>query len=126
VFRDSLLVVQHIKWEFQCLDGLLRNYLENCLSVIKKMDTFNITHISREKNGSANFLAQQASGYKIQRGKLLVQNVLILAETGSVGGSGSSHEELEAEQQGETKCADWRKPLVERLKNPSSVIDRNI
>ena len=72
-FGDSLLVVQQIKGEFQCLDGLLNSYLDRChLDIIKSLDTFTISHIPRKENSRANSLAQQASGYNISRGKFFI------------------------------------------------------
>jgi hypothetical protein len=35
VFGDSLLVVQQVIGEFQCLDGKLRSYLDKCLDIVK-------------------------------------------------------------------------------------------
>ena len=70
-FGDSLLVVQQIKGEFQCFDGLLNSYLDRCLDIIKSLDTFTIHHIPREENSRANCLAQQASGYHISKGIFL-------------------------------------------------------
>jgi ribonuclease HI len=70
-FGDSLLLVQHVKGQFQCLDGLLRSYLDNCLDIIKQMDMFSIAHVPRGKNDRANILAQQASGYKAEKGQFL-------------------------------------------------------
>jgi hypothetical protein len=72
-FGDSLLVVQHVRGVFKCLDGLLRSYLDECLDTIKKLDTFTVVHISRDKNGRANFLALQASGYNVERGQFFIQ-----------------------------------------------------
>ena len=69
-FGDSLLVVQQIKGEFQCFDGLLNSYLDRCLDIVMSLDTFTITHIAREENSRANCLAQQASGYRISKGKV--------------------------------------------------------
>jgi ribonuclease HI len=71
-FGDSLLVVQQVKGEFQCLDGLLNSYLDRCLDIIKSLDTFTIFHIPREENSRANSLAQQASGYHINRGRFFI------------------------------------------------------
>src|SRR3954462_12236055 len=71
-FGYSPLVVQQIKGEFQCLDGLLNSYLDRCLDIIKSLDTFTISHIPREENSRANSLARQASGYHINRGKLFI------------------------------------------------------
>jgi ribonuclease HI len=71
-YGDSLLVVQQIKGEFQCFDGVLNSYLDRCLDIIKSLDTFTIHHIPREENSRANYLAQQASGYQISRGKFFI------------------------------------------------------
>src|SRR4051812_26937758 len=71
-FGDSLLIVQQVKGEFQCLDGLLNSYLDRCLDIIRSLDTFTISHIPREENSRANVLAQQASGYHINRGKFFI------------------------------------------------------
>jgi hypothetical protein len=67
-FGDSQLVVQQVRRESQCLDGILNSYCEQCLDMIKTLDTFSIKHIPREENRKANLLAQQASGYMVMRG----------------------------------------------------------
>jgi len=46
--------------------------LDRCLDIIKSLDTFTISHISREENFRANHLAQQASGYQVTSGKFLI------------------------------------------------------
>jgi hypothetical protein len=68
-FGDSQLVVQQISEEYQCLDGTLNSYLEKCWDIIHYFDEFNIWHISRVENYRANKLVQDASGYRIKRGK---------------------------------------------------------
>jgi hypothetical protein len=40
MFGDSLLVVQQVRGEFQCLDGMLRSYLDRCLDIVKKIGYF--------------------------------------------------------------------------------------
>jgi ribonuclease HI len=67
-FGDSMLVVQQIKGESQCLDGALNNYREECTGIIKLLESFSISHVPRGENERANILAQQASGYNITRG----------------------------------------------------------
>lgn len=123
IFGDSLLVVQQVEGEFQCLDGLLRSYLDRCLNIIKLLDTFTITHISRDKNGRANLLAQQASGYKIERGIYFVQDISIQGGIFSVNGNGSGHGVQKVEHLG---ALDWRMPLIECLQDPSSTKDRKV
>jgi ribonuclease HI len=63
---DSLLVVQVSK-VCQCLSGSLNAYLDKCLDIISCMDEFLIYHVPREENPKANTLAQQASGYNVQK-----------------------------------------------------------
>jgi hypothetical protein len=47
-FGDSKLVPQEVKGESQCLDGVLNAYLDECLHVVKVLDTFHISHIPRK------------------------------------------------------------------------------
>jgi ribonuclease HI len=68
-FEDSLLVVQQIDGTFQCLDGSLNAYLDNCLEIIALFDYFTVQHISRDKNTVMNDLAHQASGFRSNRGR---------------------------------------------------------
>jgi ribonuclease HI len=66
-FGDSLLVVQQVSGECQCLEGSLNAYLDKCLDVINfSFDEFCIHHIPRHENSRANDLAQGASGYNVQ------------------------------------------------------------
>jgi ribonuclease HI len=64
-YGDSLLVVEQVAREFQCLDGSLRACLDACLDIIATFAKFKIRHIPRHENQKANMLAQQASGYDI-------------------------------------------------------------
>jgi len=71
---------------------LLNSYLDRCLDIIKSLDTFTISHISREENFRANHLAQQASSYQVTSGKFLIIEKPMLAvvesETDLVASSG--------------------------------------
>ena len=73
VFGDSLLVVQQVSKVCQCYNGLLNAYLDKCLDIISSFDEFVIRHLPREKNGQANALAQQASGYNFRKGKFNIR-----------------------------------------------------
>jgi ribonuclease HI len=66
-YGDSLLVVQQVSKVCQCLNGSLNAYLYKCLYIISCMDEFVIYHVPREENPKANTLAQQASGYNVQK-----------------------------------------------------------
>jgi ribonuclease HI len=55
-FVDSLLVMKQIAGTFQCLDGSLNTYLDNCLEIIALFDDFTVQHVSRYENTVANDL----------------------------------------------------------------------
>ena len=69
LFGDSQLGVQQVLEEYQCFDATLNSYLEQCWDIIHSFDEFSIRHISRVENHRANNLAQDASGYRIKRGR---------------------------------------------------------
>jgi hypothetical protein len=53
------------------------------LVIVKSLDTFTIKYISRGDNSRAKFLARQASGYLISRGKISILEKPMLAAVGS-------------------------------------------
>jgi ribonuclease HI len=66
-FGNSLLVVQQVSGECQCLEGSLNAYLDKCLDMIKfNFDKFCIHHILRHESCRANNLVQGASGYNVR------------------------------------------------------------
>ena len=73
IFRDSLLVVQQVSKVCQCYNGSLNAYLDKCLDIISSFDEFVIRHLTREENGQANALAQQASGYNVAKKNLNIR-----------------------------------------------------
>jgi ribonuclease HI len=62
-FGDSLLVVQQVIDVFQCFDGSLNVYLDECMKIIALFDDFIVQHVSRDENTVVNDLAHQASGF---------------------------------------------------------------
>jgi hypothetical protein len=64
-YGDSLLVVQQVVGEFQCLEGSLLACLDACHDIIGSFAKFQIRHVTRHENQKANMLAQQASGYDV-------------------------------------------------------------
>jgi ribonuclease HI len=72
-FGESMLIVQQIKGESQCLDGALNRYCEECVGIIKSLESLSINHILRGENERANMLAQQALGYNITKGMFSIK-----------------------------------------------------
>jgi ribonuclease HI len=71
VYGDSNLIMEQIRGDSQCLDGVLNSYRDKCLDIIKLFNTFSIKHIPREENSLVNRLAQQVLGYVVSQGVLL-------------------------------------------------------
>jgi ribonuclease HI len=78
VFGDSNLIVQQVRGDSQCLDGVLNSYRDKCLDIIKLFDTFSIKHMPQEENSRTNRLTQQASGYVVSQGVFWVASVSLL------------------------------------------------
>jgi hypothetical protein len=79
-YGDSLLVVQQVSKVCQCLNGFLNAYLDKCLDIISCMDEFVIYHVPREENPRANVMAQQASGYNVQKRNFQEHKLSLTAE----------------------------------------------
>ena len=139
-YGDSLLVVQQVSKVCQCLDGVLNAYLDRCLDIIACLDEFAIYHVPREKNPRANSLAQQASGYEVQKrnfrekkptfgeAEILTATIGLTACTAGLTACtvGSIDSAIVVAKTVEAELEDWRKPLVDYLQNPSCLVDRKI
>lgn len=76
-FSDSLLVAHQFSNDFQRFEGLLNAYLDKCLDVITYFDEFCIYHFPRHENYKANILAQQASGYNVEKSNFYIKEALM-------------------------------------------------
>jgi hypothetical protein len=56
-FGDSMLVVQQVRGESQCLDGVLNSYLDKCLDIVKTLDTFGIYLVPRGKKTGSQYIS---------------------------------------------------------------------
>src|SRR3954471_14360529 len=102
--------------------------------LLKKFEYVELSHVSRTKNQEANDLAQLASGYRVSKEKL--------EEMIEVGGREmatklspsdlensqlgfASKEEFEVLNIDSLADTDWRSPIVNYLKNPSTDTNTN-
>jgi hypothetical protein len=153
-YGDSFLVVQQVSKVCQCLNGSLIAYLDKCLDIISCMDEFVIYHVPREENPKANALAQQASGYNVQKiifqerkpmfgeaeGYCLEDPVQPSSQDsqtrypGQTAPSGRSNRPSGGNPTSATisskivedELGDWRKPLVKYLQDPKSMSDKKV
>ena len=90
-----MLVINQLIGKYECQDDILRLYHEECL-LLKEFRKVTIEHVPKFHSSDANRLAQHASGYR------LIEGVMTL--------------ELAAD--------DWRKEIVDYLKDPSKKVGR--
>ena len=96
VFGDSMLVINQLICTYECKDDILRIYHEECCQLLKEFKKVTIEHVPKFYNGDANRLAQQASGYRP------IEGVMVL----------------------ELPTDDWRREIVDYLKNPSKKVNQ--
>jgi hypothetical protein len=122
--------VNHVKVfdDSQCLDGTLNNYLEKYWDIIRSFDEFDIRHISRAENCRANNLAEDASCYRIKRGRFHNSESLITGATPSsqvmdcpskesVPLDGTRNISLITSANNAANAIDWRILIVNYLRN---------
>ncbi|KAK2976012.1 hypothetical protein RJ640_000171, partial [Escallonia rubra] len=68
ISRDSQLVIKQLNGEFKCNAPGLEMYFSNASYLLTKFDDVTITHVPRIDNGSANVMAQLASGLIVPDG----------------------------------------------------------
>ena len=93
-----MLVINQLIGKYDCNNDILRVYHEECLELLQEFKMISIEHVPKMHNGEANRLAQNASSYR------LICDVTVL--------------ELPAD--------DWRKEIIDYLKNPSQKVTRKV
>jgi len=97
IFGDSMLVINHLIGIHECRSGVLIDYYERCVQLLREFKDFRLEHIPRLHNEEANRLAQHASGY---------QPILDILSAVSAD--------------------DWRKDIIDYLKDPSKKVERHV
>jgi len=97
IFGDSMLVINQLARIYECRSEVLIAYYERCVQLLKEFKDFRLEHIPRLHNEQANPLAQHASGY---------QPILDILSAVSAD--------------------DWRKEIIDYLKDPSRKVERRV
>jgi len=97
IFGDPMLVINQLAGSYECRSEVLITYYERSMQLLKKFRDFRLEHIPRLHNEEANQLAQHASGYQ----PMLNTISAISAD-------------------------DWRKEIVDYLKDPSKKVERRV
>ncbi|XP_058774558.1 uncharacterized protein LOC131648846 [Vicia villosa] len=132
IMGDSELVIKQVSREYRCVKENLIMYFVITIRLLKRFEQVNIRHIPQKENQGANALAQEASGYKVLkdqdeekiqvrekvRATLLSPSDLSTIKLGSV-----DNENFEIMTVDEIGGNDWRKPIVDYLRNPTGSTD---
>ena len=97
IFRDSMLVINQLAGIYECRSEVLITNYEKSMQLLKEFKDFRLEHVPRLHNEEANRLAQHASGYQP------ILNVLSAVS-----------------------ADDWRKEIIDYLKDPCKKVDRRI
>ncbi|WJX50210.1 hypothetical protein P8452_36545 [Trifolium repens] len=148
---DSELVLKQLTKEYKCIKEHLMKYFVIAISLLKRFDQVIFEHVPRIENQEANDLAQIASGYKISSGKLEelieIKDKLIVDQPASmelsmpklVGANVPQDNGQDTIYDGDENSeifeifaidnlsdTDWRKQLVEYLRDPNGTTNRKI
>jgi len=97
IFDDSMLVINQLAETYECRSEVLITYYEKSMQLLKEFKDFRLEHVPRMHNEEANRLAQHASGYEP------MLNVL-----SAIGAD------------------DWRREIIDYLKDPSKKVERHV
>jgi hypothetical protein len=107
----------------QCLDGALNDYRERCAYWIRKLDTFYIEHVHRDRNKAANYLGNRPHDMKcaraVQREQKPVSCYTVVMDIGR-------HKSAEEGDERGMVPEDWRHSINRYIQEPGSVADRKV
>ncbi|KAK2991826.1 hypothetical protein RJ640_006386 [Escallonia rubra] len=116
---DSQLVIKQLNGEFKCNAPGLEMYFSIASYLLTKFDDVTIIHVPRIDNGSANVMAQLASGLKVHDG-INEQWVKVSKQLTLIG---DRYGQLEMVNPVDTIQDGWRTPIIQYLQNPQLRVD---
>jgi len=97
IFEDSMLVINQLAESYECRSEVVITYYEKSIQLLREFKDFRLEHVPWLHNEVANRLAQHASRYQP------ISNAL-----SAIGAD------------------DWRKEIIDYLKNPSKKVERRV
>jgi len=97
IFGASMLVINKLAGIYECRSEVLITYYEKSMQLLKEFKDFRLEHVPWLHNEEANRLAQHASGYQPILNALSAIN-----------------------------ANDWRKEIIDHLKDPSKRVERRV
>jgi len=97
ILGDSMLVINQLAGSYECRSEVLITYYEKSMQLLREFKDFRLEHVPRLHNEEANRLAQHASGHQP-----------ILNTLSAISAD------------------DWRKEIIDYLKDPSKKVERRV
>jgi len=97
IFGDSTLVINQLAGSYECRSEVLITYYEKSIHLLREFKNFRLEHDPRLHNEESDRLAQHASGYEP-----------ILKTLSAIGAD------------------DWRKEIIDYLRDPSKKVERRV
>ena len=94
---NSMLVINQLAGSYECQSEVLITYYERSMQLLKEFKDFRVGHVPQLHNEEANRLAQHASGYQP-----------MINAISAIGAN------------------DWRKEIIDYLKDPSRKVERRV
>ena len=94
---SGILVINQLAGSYECRSEVLITYYEKSIQLLKEFKDFRLEHVPRLHNEEANRLAQHASGYQP-----MINTISAI------------------------DADDWRKEIVDYLKDPSKRVRRRV
>ena len=116
IIGDSQLVIKQLTREYRCESQTLAKYFVVAVRLLREFDSVSLRHVSRRMNEVANELVQIASNYKIPP---CILDSLVRVEKIFI-----PIEEREVNSFDIIAPDDWRKPIVDYLRNPNNPVER--
>ncbi|CAN6678906.1 unnamed protein product [Malus baccata var. baccata] len=121
IFGDSELVINQLNGEFKCRHITMAGYYMVATQLLSLWESeISVNHIPRGSNLAANEMAQLASGVPMQERKYGIDVEIQTRNLPSIVDRGFSLDVMALE----TEMEDWRTPIIQHLKNPSSPISK--
>ncbi|GKV11259.1 hypothetical protein SLEP1_g22525 [Rubroshorea leprosula] len=120
IVGDSQLVLKQLSGEYKCTSMVLSPYFATAIQLLEEFDDVSLKHIHRNMNIEANELAQIASSVKMPEG--ILEKVIVIEKRilPSIHQRGVTVEACSLD----VTPTDWRHPIIEHLRNPSSKTSR--
>ncbi|XP_024171792.1 uncharacterized protein LOC112177767 [Rosa chinensis] len=125
ILGDSLLVINQLSEKFRCVSFALVPYLNRTLELLDQFDDVDLEHIPRERNFTANELAQLAIGVTLRYG---VRERILKVERRTLPSWMARKDPPDNTSVAtlEPINVDWRIPLINYIKHPDQTVDRRI